>query len=315
MIPLLQVIHLKKHFRTAHGVIKAVDDLSFTIFPGETLGLVGESGSGKSTTGRALLRLEEPTDGMVLYKGHDLLRLSKRALKPWRKELQIVFQDPHASLNPRMTAGDIISEPLAIHRVGTRRERELRVIELLELVGLESSHLRRYPHEFSGGQRQRIGIARALSLNPQFLVCDEPLSSLDVSIQAQIANLLHTLQQRYHLAYLFIAHDLAMLKHIAHRIAVMYLGQLVEIAPCEVLYASPHHPYTQALLSAVPLPDPRLERARTRLLLSGDPPSPLNPPAGCAFASRCPHAQERCRSHRPPLKEVAPGHFSACVLN
>lgn len=313
-LPLVSVKNLKKYFPAGASFLKAVDDISFEIFPGETLGLVGESGCGKSTAGRTLLRLEEPTSGEILFDGQDILKLKPKELKALRQQFQIIFQDPYASLNPRMTAGDIIAEPLDIHKLAKGAQREDRVEELLSLVGLSPQYKRRFPHEFSGGQRQRIGIARALAVNPRFIVCDEPISALDVSIQAQIVNLLKKLQHDMGLTYLFIAHDLAMIKYISSRVAVMYLGHIVEIASSLELYTHPLHPYTQALLSAIPIPDPRIEKARSRIVLKGDVPSPVNPPTGCVFCTRCPKAQEICHKIPPLWKEVSKGHFAACHL-
>jgi oligopeptide/dipeptide ABC transporter ATP-binding protein len=313
--PLFEVKRLKKHFPIAKGkLLKAIDDVSFEIYPGETLGLVGESGCGKSTTGRALLNLEAPTSGEVLFEGKDLASFSPKQLKIFRRYAQVIFQDPYSSLNPRMTAEQIIEEPLAIHAIGDKKQRQNKVEELLQSVGLSTSVLDRYPHEFSGGQRQRIGIARALALSPRFLVCDEPISALDVSVQAQIVNLLQKLQKERQLTYLFIAHDLAMVKYLSTRVGVMYLGQIVELASSSSLYANPLHPYTQALLSAVPIPDPVIEKKRTRIMLQGEVPSAINSGAGCPFASRCPYAKEICKTVRPEMKEVQSGHFAACHL-
>jgi oligopeptide transport system ATP-binding protein len=291
-----------------------VSGVSFDIQPGETLGLVGESGCGKSTTGRCLLRLEDPSSGTVLFDDKDISTFSSNELQQFRREAQVIFQDPYASLNPRMTAGEIIAEPLLIHRLLSPPEITHRVRELFDLVCLSKSSLGRFPHEFSGGQRQRIGIARALASKPRFIVCDEPISALDVSVQAQIINLLKDLQQQFGLSYLLIAHDLAMVKYISDRVAVMYMGHLVELAPAEELYHSPQHPYTKALLSAIPIPDPALERARHRILLKGEIPSPLSLCRGCPFVSRCPVAKEECHHTPPLLKEVSSGHFAACHL-
>jgi peptide/nickel transport system ATP-binding protein/oligopeptide transport system ATP-binding protein len=289
-----------------------VDDVSFSIHPGETFGLVGESGCGKSTTGRSILRLIEPTDGEVWFDGRNLLQLSTTTLREARRHLQIIFQDPYASLDPRMTVREILEEPLLVHRMGDRSERRRRVEELLEVVGLSPYHAQRYAHEFSGGQRQRIGIARALALHPKLIVADEPVSALDVSIQSQVLNLLKDLQERFHLTYLFIAHDLSVVRHISDRIGVMYLGRLVEVGPRDEVYDHPLHPYTQALLSAVPIPDPTVKRER--IILQGDVPSPANPPAGCAFHPRCPYAVKACRTIRPELVDVGAGHAVACHL-
>jgi len=317
---LLRVRHLKKYFPIRGGLfsrevarVHAVDDVSFDIRPGETLGLVGESGCGKSTTGRTILRLVEPTAGEVWFQERNVTALDKRALRQIRKEMQIIFQDPYASLNPRMTVRSIIGEALVIHKLArSRREREERVVQLLETVGLSAEHLRRYPHEFSGGQRQRIGIARALAVSPKLIVADEPVSALDVSIQAQIINLLEELQQKFGLTYLFIAHDLSVVEHISTRVAVMYLGKLVEVAPAKELYTNPKHPYTEALLSAVPIPDPAMRRRR--ILLEGDVPSPIRPPSGCRFHTRCPIRVPSCAENDQLLKEVAPGHWVACQV-
>jgi oligopeptide/dipeptide ABC transporter ATP-binding protein len=313
--PLFQVKQLSKQFAVGKDrLLKAIDDVSFEIYPGETLGLVGESGCGKSTTGRSLLRLDEPTSGQVLFEGEDLYAFSPKKLKVFRRYAQIIFQDPYSSLNPRMTAEEIIAEPLLIHQIGDKKQRRQKVEDLLQCVGLSSNVMERYPHEFSGGQRQRVGIARALALSPRFIVCDEPISALDVSVQAQIVNLLKQLQKERQLTYLFIAHDLAMVKYLSTRVAVMYLGQIVELAPSAELYAQPLHPYTEALLSAIPIPDPIIEKKRTRIVLQGDVPSPINTSPGCPFVNRCPYAKDVCKTVRPPLKEVQPAHFAACHL-
>jgi len=316
--PLLDIRHLKKYFPIRGGIfsrvvanVKAVEEVSFTVKPGEVVGLVGESGSGKTTVGRALLRLIEPTSGEIFFKGVDLARLPRAQMRAYRKEMQIIFQDPYASLNPRMTVGAIIGEALRIHRLAQGRARDERVAELMERVGLSPSHMRRYPHEFSGGQRQRVGIARALAVDPAFIVADEPVSALDVSIQAQVVNLLQDLKEDLGLALLFIAHDLAVVEYISDTVIVMYLGRIMEKAPAKELYANPIHPYTEALLSAIPTPDPTVKRAR--ILLRGDIPSPIDPPSGCVFRTRCPLAIEECKHIVPPLEEVAPGHFKACI--
>jgi len=317
---LLKVQHLKKYFPIRGGLfsreiarVHAVDDVSFDILPGETLGLVGESGCGKSTTGRSILRLIEPTSGEVTFLGKNVTTLDKRSLRALRKEMQIIFQDPYASLNPRMTVGSIIGEALVIHKLApTRKKREERVVQLLETVGLLPDHLRRYPHEFSGGQRQRIGIARALAVSPKLIVADEPVSALDVSIQAQIVNLLEDLQAKFGLTYLFIAHDLSVVEQIFTNEAVMYLGKIVEIAPAKELYTNPRHPYTEALLSAVPIPDPTMKRKR--ILLEGDVPSPINPPSGCRFHTRCALRVPSCSANEQTLKEISPGHWVACQV-
>ncbi|MCL4495028.1 MAG: dipeptide ABC transporter ATP-binding protein [Firmicutes bacterium] len=314
---LMEVRDLTKYFPITGGLfsrvvgqVKAVDGVSFDLRRGETLGLVGESGCGKTTTGRAVLRLIEPTSGTIKFEGQDITKLSKREMRALRREMQIIFQDPFGSLNPRMSVGQIIEEPLVIHRVGNRKEREARVRQLLEVVGLASYHVRRYPHEFSGGQRQRIGIARAIALNPKIIVADEPVSALDVSIQSQILNLMEDLQHEFGLTYLFIAHGLNVIRHISDRVGVMYLGAMVEIASSEEIYHKPLHPYTEALFSAIPIPNPDIKRER--IILQGDVPSPVNPPSGCRFHTRCPIAQEKCKVDRPILKESGPDHWVAC---
>lgn len=310
---LVAVRDLIKHFpiEGSDDVVRAVDGVTFQIFAGETLGLVGESGCGKSTVGRCLLRLIEPTAGHVNFQGRDILALDKKELRQIRREMQIIFQDPYASLNPRMKIGDIVAEPLVIHNEGTKSERRDRVAQLLRRVGLDPDYMNRYAHEFSGGQRQRIGVARTLALNPKLIVADEPVSALDVSVQAQVVNLLQELQQEFRLTYLFISHGLAVVEHISTRVAVMYLGRIVEIAPAAELYAQPLHPYTQALLSAIPIPDPR--QKRKRIILQGDVPTPINPPSGCRFRTRCPIAIEECAHIDPELREVSPGHSVACI--
>lgn len=318
---LLRVENLKMYFPIRRGVfqrhvgdVKAVDDVSFNVYVGETLGLVGESGCGKTTAGRAIIRLYTPTDGHVYFEGEDLAQIKLSKMRKIRRKMQMIFQDPYASLNPRMSVNGIVSEPLAIHNILTGKERDERVDELLRLVGLNPSLKNRFPHEFSGGQRQRIGLARALSLSPELVICDEPISALDVSIQAQVVNLLEELQEKLQLTYIFIAHDLSMVRHISDRVAVMYLGKIVELTDRDTLFLSPQHPYTQALLSAVPMPDPVLEEKRQRILLEGDLPSPANPPLGCNFCTRCPVAIDICHQVEPEFLEVEPGHLVACHL-
>jgi oligopeptide transport system ATP-binding protein len=324
---LLQVVDLKKHFPITQGIVfqrevgsvKAVDGISFDVRRGETLGLVGESGCGKSTTGRVILQLHRATSGQVFFTAadgetHELTATKGEQLRRMRRKMQMIFQDPYASLNPRMTVGDIVGEPLIIHGVARGKEVEERVEQLLQVVGLNPLFSIRYPHEFSGGQRQRIGVARALALQPEFIVCDEPISALDVSIQAQVVNLLEDLQAQFNLTYLFIAHDLSMVRHISNRVAVMYLGVIVELASRDDLYGNPLHPYTQALLSAVPVPDPVVEEKRQRIILQGDVPSPVNPPSGCRFHTRCPIAQSICSEARPEWRDMGGGHWVACHL-
>jgi len=315
----LDVVGLKKHFPVKKGLLRrtvghvhAVDGVSFSIGEGETLGLVGESGCGKSTIARTVLRLIEPTAGSILLDGQDVTRLGRSAMRPYRRQMQMIFQDPFSSLNPRMSAGDIVGEPLSVHGIAHGREKETRTAEIFDQVGLRRSQMRAFPHEFSGGQRQRVSIARALALNPKLIIADEPVSALDVSIQAQVINLMMDLQREKRLSYLFIAHDLAVVEHISHRIAVMYLGRIVEYAEKKTLFTQPKHPYTQALLSAVPVPNPKLRREKR--LLQGDVPSPINPPPGCTFHTRCPYAEARCRENVPVLKEIAPGHGVSCHL-
>ncbi|RIK31644.1 MAG: peptide ABC transporter substrate-binding protein [Anaerolineae bacterium] len=318
---LLRVEDLKMHFPIYRGVfqrqvgaVRAVDGISFDVYRGETLGLVGESGCGKSTTGRAILQLYKPTAGNVHFDGKDLVKLKGEEMRQMRRKMQMIFQDPYASLNPRMTVGQLVGEPLQVHNVAAGAEMNDRVAKLLELVNLNPAFATRYPHEFSGGQRQRIGVARALALQPSFIICDEPISALDVSIQAQVVNLLEELQEQFNLTYLFIAHDLSMVRHISKRVAVMYLGVIVELAEREELYKQPLHPYTQALLSAVPIPDPVADAKRKRTVLEGDVPSPANPPSGCRFRTRCPIAEAICAESRPEFREIKPGHFVACFF-
>jgi len=318
-VPLLTVEHVEQHFPVKSGIlfdrqvgaVHAVDDVSFALREGETLGLVGESGCGKTTLSRTLMRLLEPTGGRITFRGQDISHSGRRALRPLRRELQMVFQDPFASLNPRKRIGQIIAAPLQLHGVPKDQLRE-RAAELLDRVGLQREHVNRFPHEFSGGQRQRIGIARALALEPKLIVLDEPVSALDVSIQAQIVNLLDDLQDDFGLTYIFVAHDLSVVRHVSDRIAVMYLGKVMELSPSEELYTKPIHPYTAALLSAIPVPDPRENRRRQRTVVGGEPPSPVNPPSGCVFHTRCPRARERCRAEVPALTEYANGHMAAC---
>lgn len=311
--PLISARNITKYFNVSGGVLKAVDGINFDIYKGETFGLVGESGCGKSTVGRTIIRLYEPTDGELFFKGENIYNLSDKKLQDARKNFQIIFQDPYASLNPRMTVEEIISEPLEIHKVyKNKKDQYKRVLELLDLVGLNEEHALRFPHEFSGGQRQRVGIARALALNPQFIVCDEPISALDVSIQAQVVNLLKELQNKLGLTYLFIAHDLSMVRYISDRVAVMYLGHLVELSSSDNVYEEPIHPYTKALLSAIPIPDPSLQKERHRIMLKGDVPSPIDPPEGCRFYSRCEYALDICNQVTPKLEELRENHFVAC---
>jgi oligopeptide transport system ATP-binding protein len=315
--PLLQVKNLKKYFPIKGGIlsktvghVQAVDDISFDLYPGETVGLVGESGCGKSTAARTILRLIEPTSGEVFFEGQDILKLGKKPMRSLRRQMQIIFQDPYASLNPRMTVASIVGEPLEIHKIAKGRAKEESVANILEKVGLRPEHMRRYPHEFSGGQRQRIGIARALALNPKLIIGDEPVSALDVSIQAQVINLLEDLQHEFNLTYLIIAHDLSVVEHISDRVAVMYLGKIVELATDRELYQNPSHPYTEALLSAVPRPDPAIKKQR--ILLPGDVPSPINPPSGCRFHTRCLYAKADCKTIEPPLQDIGGDHYVAC---
>ena len=319
---LVEVRGLKMWFPIMRGIlqkhvadVKAVDGLNFDVYQGETLGLVGESGCGKSTTGRAILQLYTPTAGSVLFEGRDLVKTKGEDLRKMRRRMQMIFQDPYASLNPRMTVGSIVAEPLEVHNIGSKSERTDRVRELLKVVGLNPYFINRYPHEFSGGQRQRIGVARALAVNPAFIVCDKPISALDVSIQAQVINLLEDLQEQFNLTYLFIAHDLSVVRHISDRIAVMYLGKIMELTDRDELYRNPMHPYTQALLSAVPIPDPVIEEKRQRIILEGDVPSPVNPPKGCNFSTRCPKALAMCKEQEPEFREYGSGHWVACWLH
>ncbi len=319
---LLEVRNVKKYFPIKHGFlstktkyVQAVDDVSFTINKGETFGLVGESGCGKSTLGRTIIRLYDPTGGDVIFDGAEIGRMPQGELKPFRKRIQMIFQDPYASLNSRMTVGDIIGEPIDIHNLASGEERTKIIYDLLERVGLSREHAGRYPHEFSGGQRQRIGIARALAVDPEFIICDEPISALDVSIQAQVVNMLEDLQKDFGLTYLFIAHDLSMVKHISDRIGVMYLGKLVEVCEANDLYDNPNHPYTQALLSAIPIADPNVAKANKRVILEGDVPSPINPPSGCRFRTRCRFVMPICSEIEPTLIDIGKGHMSACHLN
>lgn len=312
---LIEVKELKKHFKVGkNAILKAVDGVSFKIYKGETLGLVGESGCGKTTCGKTVMGLYDATDGEVLFHGQDIHKLNKKEKKEFTKKAQIIFQDPYSSLNPRMTVGDIIGEGLDIHQIVQGKEREEKIYELLETVGLNKEHASRFPHEFSGGQRQRIGIARALAIDPEFIVCDEPISALDVSIQAQVVNLLIELQKQKGLTYLFIAHDLSMVKHISDRVAVMYLGNMVEYASSDELYAQPLHPYTEALLSAIPIPDPEVEKEKKRISIEGEIPSPINPKPGCRFAGRCKYAKDICKCEVPAFTEIKPEHFVACHM-
>lgn len=317
--PLIEVRSLKMYFPVGNSILgkrkllKAVDDVSFDLYPGETFGLVGESGCGKTTVGRSLVRLYKPTGGQILYHGTDIAQLDEKAVLPYRLKMQMIFQDPYASLNPRMTVSSIIAEPMRLQHA-PQDAIDARVMELVEKVGLKKDHLNRYPHEFSGGQRQRIGIARALAMHPEFIVCDEPISALDVSIQAQVINMLEDLQEQMGMTYLFVSHDLSMVRHISHRVGVMYLGHMVELAEVDELYSNMHHPYTQALMSAVPIADPDRAAQTRRIVLQGDVPQPIDPPPGCPFASRCRYCRPICRDVRPEMKEISPGHFLACHL-
>jgi len=317
MVPLVEIKNIVKHFPVTGGVllreiatVKALDDVSLHINPGETLGLVGESGCGKSTLGRLILRLDEPTSGQILFEGQNILAYDAGQLRKLREEMQIIFQDPFSSLNPRKSVAHIVGEPLLVHGMKSRRDRDARVLELLQVVGMGAEHMRRYPHQFSGGQRQRIGVARALALNPKLIICDEAVSALDVSIQAQVINLLQDLQEEFGLTYLFISHDLSVVEHISDRVAVMYLGKIVELAHSKIIHNRPLHPYTQALLSAAPVPDPQMGQSRT--ILTGDVPSPISPPPACRFHTRCPYAEQLCRDHEPELRDLATGHTVAC---
>lgn len=310
--PILQVKNLSKHFNVESGFLQAVDGLNLEIYKGETFGLVGESGCGKSTAGRTILRLYEPTAGEVVFEGQNIYDLSPKEMKEHRKEMQMIFQDPYASLDPRMTVEEIIAEPLVIYGIGNKKERRERVIELLEMVGLSAEHSLRFPHEFSGGQRQRIGIARSLALKPKFIICDEPISALDVSIQAQVVNLLKDVQKKLGLTLLFIAHDLSMVRYISDRVAVMYLGKLMEVGTTEDFYSNPLHPYTKALLSAIPIADPDEQRKRVQIELEGDVPSPINMKPGCRFVDRCPYGDDTCRGRDPEMEEILPGQYVAC---
>ena len=316
--PLIEVRNLKMYFPVGSSLLashrktlKAVDDVSFDLYPGETFGLVGESGCGKTTVGRTLVRLYKPTDGQIIFDGTDIANMDERTVLPYRKKMQMIFQDPYASLNPRMTVSSIIGEPMRLQGV-KQEDISARVSELIEQVGLKKDHLNRYPHEFSGGQRQRIGIARALAMHPEFIVCDEPISALDVSIQAQVINMLEELQEQMGITYLFVSHDLSMVRHISHRVGVMYLGQMVELATVDELYSNMQHPYTQALMSAVPLADPDLAAQSRRIVLQGDVPQPIDPPSGCPFRTRCRYAEKRCAETRPQLRDIGNGHLLAC---